>query len=91
MNSEHYVLFGLIATGRDDAGAHSIALALFAVWQQPVGGRREGTAQWTPTPGVGMCSMEALCPSSKGAARIHDLPTKRLHSETRVSFDHLTE
>ena len=32
MNSEHYVLFGLIATGRDDVGAHSIALALFAVW-----------------------------------------------------------
>ncbi|KAF7391964.1 hypothetical protein HZH68_011507 [Vespula germanica] len=31
MNSEHYVLFGLIASGRDDAGTHSIALALFAV------------------------------------------------------------
>lgn len=33
MNSEHYVLFGLIASGGrdDDAGAHSIALALFAV------------------------------------------------------------
>ncbi|KAL2724242.1 protein vestigial isoform X4 [Vespula squamosa] len=31
ISSEHYVLFGLIASGRDDAGTHSIALALFAV------------------------------------------------------------
>lgn len=37
MNSEHYVLFGLIASGRDDAGTHSIALALFAVQARRVG------------------------------------------------------
>lgn len=62
MNSEHYVLFGLIATGRDDASAHSIALALFAVCQQGVGGTMDADA-WR------RYVLNGCYPSSKDVAR----------------------